>query len=45
MGYGIIHRKLLKQKINAKSLMEAELVGVSEYIPYNIWSMVFTEEK
>ena len=25
------------QKINEKSSTEAELVGVAEYIPYNLW--------
>ena len=33
MGYGIIHGKSSKQKLNVKSSTEAELVGMSEYIP------------
>ena len=41
MGYGIIHGKSSKQKINVKSSTESELVGVSEYIPYNIWLVMF----
>ena len=36
MGTGIIHSKCSKQKLNVKSSNEAELVGVSDYIPYNI---------
>ena len=33
MGYGIIHGKSGKQKINVKSSTESELVGTCEYIP------------
>ena len=36
-GTGIIHGKSSKQKMNAKSSTEAELIGMSEYIPFNIW--------
>ena len=36
MGYGIIHRKSLKQNINVKSSTESELVGMGKYVPYNI---------
>ena len=41
MGYGIIHGKSGKQKINMKSSTESELVGTCEYIPYNIWLVMF----
>ena len=41
MGYGIIHGKLSEQNINVKSSTEAELVGMSDYIPYNLHFMVF----
>ena len=41
MGYGIVHGRLGKQKINTKSSTESELVGVSEYIPYNLWIIHF----
>ena len=41
MGWGLIHGKSSKQKLNTKSSTEAELVGVSEYIPYNIWLLNF----
>ena len=45
MGYGIIHGKSSKQKINTKSSTESELVGVSEYIPYNLWLTMFLAEQ
>ena len=41
MGIGIIHGKSGKQRLNVKSSTEAELVGVSEYLPYNIWLLLF----
>ena len=44
-GTGIIHSKLYNQKLNTKRLMEAELVGMGEYLPYNIWLMMFLEEQ
>ena len=39
MGYGVIHWKGSKQKLNVKSFT------VSEYVPYNIWVMMFTKEQ
>ena len=42
-GWGVIHAKSSKQKINTKSLTESEIVGVSEYLPYDIWIMMFLE--
>ena len=44
-GYGTLHTKSSKQKLNTKSSTEAELVGVSEYLPYNIWLMNFLKEQ
>ena len=41
MGYGIIGSKSTIEKLNTKSSTEAELVGVSEYLPYNIWLLHF----
>ena len=41
MGYGIMHGKAPKQKINVKIPIESELVGMSEYAPYNIWFIMF----
>jgi hypothetical protein len=43
LGQGIIHGKSTKQKLNTKSSTEAELVGLSEYLPYNIWTMMFMD--
>ena len=40
-GYGMIHCKSSKQKLNTKSSTESELVGASEYVPYNLWSLQF----
>ena len=40
-GGGILHCKSSAQKINTKKTTESELVGVSEYLPYNIWYMFF----
>ena len=36
MGYGIMHGKSLKKKINVKSSTESELVGIGKYVPYSI---------
>ena len=41
MGYGLLHGKSSKQKINVKSSTGSELVGVSEYLPYKIWFLMF----
>ena len=44
-GLGILHGKGVKQKLNLKSSTEAELVGVSNYLPYNIWMLYFLEHQ
>ena len=38
---GAIQTKSSKQKINAKSSTEVELIGMSEVLPYNIWMTNF----
>ena len=43
MGWGVMHGRSSKQKINTKSTTESELVGVGEYLPYNIWAILFLE--
>ena len=43
MGYGLLHGKSSKQKINVKSSTESELVKTCEYLPYNIWLIMFME--
>eukprot|EP00957_Ditylum_brightwellii_P124753 9508629-Ditylum_brightwellii.AAC.1 len=35
-GWGIVHRRASKQKLNTKSSTEVDVVGVSKNIPYNI---------
>ena len=45
MGYGMIHCLLIKQKLNMKSTTESELVGTIEYVPFNIWIVMFYEEQ
>ena len=44
-GIGTIHTKSLKQKLNVKSSTEAEVVGVSDYLPYNLWKRNFLKEQ
>ena len=45
MGLGLIHAKRSKQRLNGKSSTEAELVGNSDYLPYNIWLIMFMSMK
>jgi hypothetical protein len=45
MGLGLIHGKSCSQTMNTKSTTESELVGVSEYLPYNVWFCNFMEEQ
>ena len=45
MGYGIMHGKASKQKINVKSSTESELVGMGKYVPYNICFIMFMGTK
>ena len=44
-GYGLVHCKSRKQKLNTKSSTESKVVGVSDYLPYNIWVCVFIEDQ
>ena len=41
MGWGTIHNKSTMQKLNTKSSTESELVGISDYLPCNIWWINF----
>ena len=43
MVYGMIHFLSRKQKFNTKSTTESELVNTSEYVPFNIWIVMFYE--
>ena len=45
MGVGVLHGKSSKQKLKVKRSTEAELVGVNEYLPYNIWLLNFMSAK
>ena len=45
MGIGTLHNKSSKQKINTRSTTESEVVGVSEYLPYDIWQVNFFKEQ
>ena len=45
MGIGVLHAKTSKQKLNVKSSTEAELVGNSDYVPYNLWLLHFLSEQ
>ena len=44
-GRGIIHSKSSKQKLNTKSSTEAELIVVSDYLPYHIWVINFLKQQ
>ena len=41
LGWGALMCKSTKQKLNTKSLTEAELVGASDYLPNTIWMKMF----
>ena len=45
MGLGMVHCKSSKQKLNTKSSTESEIVGLSDYMPYNIWFANFMKEQ
>ena len=45
MGWGSLHAKSSKQKLNTKSSTESDLVGMSDYLPYNIWWIHFLNEQ
>ena len=41
MGLGVTHCILSKKNLNINISTEAELVGASDYLPYNIWWIIF----
>ena len=43
MGVEMIRCRSIKKKLNTKSTTESELVGTSEYVPFNIWIVTFYE--
>jgi len=44
-GLGTLHARSTKQKLNTKSSTEAEIVGMSDYLLFNIWLRMFLEEQ
>ena len=40
----ILHHKIMKQKLNTKSLTESELVGASDYLPHTVWLKRFLQQ-
>ena len=45
MGYGMFHFQSSKKNINAKNSTEAELIGTSEYVPFNVCMVIFLESQ
>ena len=45
MGYGMPHSRSSKKNMNAKSSTEAEHIGTSEYVPFNLWMVMFLESQ
>ena len=41
-GYSMIHCKSIKQTLSTQKSTEAEVVGLSDYLPYNIWFCLST---
>ena len=44
-GRGVISTKSSKQRLNTKSSTEAELVGVSDYLPHCVWFLYFLDHQ
>ena len=44
MGLGVTHCRSSKKNFNAKITTEAELVGATDYIPYNICYDIFMHQ-
>ena len=45
ISHDVIHNRYSKQKLNTKRSTEVELVGVSDSIPYILWTKRFLEEQ
>ena len=41
MIYGVLHKNASVVRFDTKISTEAWIVGVSEYLPYNLWMMIF----
>ena len=44
-GWGVLMTKCQKQKLNTRSSTEAEVVGVSDFMPNMIWGRMFLEQQ
>ena len=42
---GVMHSKSSKQKLNMKSSTKSEFVGVSDYLPFVLWTMQFMKSQ
>ena len=45
MRYVMIHCHSSKHKLDMKNTTESEIVGTSEYVPFNIWIVMFYESQ
>ena len=45
LGKGSIYSTSIRQKLNTKSSTEAELVGVADVIPMELWKRYFLESQ
>ena len=43
LGWGIIHKKGIIQKLNTQIFTESEVVGFSDYLPHNIQIKIFLQ--
>ena len=41
MRHGVLHKKESVQRLNTKISREAQVVGMSEYLPYSLYLMIF----
>ena len=44
-GTGVVVSRSSKQKLNTKSSTEAELIGVSDILPHNLWTIYFLKSQ
>ena len=44
-GGGVVHSRSPKQKLDSKSSIESEIIGVSDYLSYALWMGYFTEHQ
>ena len=45
MGIGVVHSNYGKKKLNIKSFTEAEVVGTSDCVPYNLQLTLFMKHQ